>query len=198
MSETKEYTPMKELLERLDETIDSGATVPFSNKKMVDGEQMHELIDEIRLSMPPEIKRAQELELQRKTILENAKKEADDIKHSAEAEKAEIIKAAKAEADKLVSEQAIIERANQFAKEQVEKASQEATDIISRANAEAENIVSDANNKKRSIMDAMVASINSTLAEASDLLESDVNRLTKSLDDVNRMREAINKLSEAE
>ena len=106
------------------------------------------------------------------------------------------MKAAKAEADKLVSQQEIIERANQYARETVEKANQEAADIIGRARAEAENIIADANNKKQSIMDAMVANINSTLGETSALLTGDVERLSKSLDDINRMKEAISKLSE--
>ncbi|WP_295154148.1 hypothetical protein [uncultured Ruminococcus sp.] len=198
MSETKDYKPLNDLLLRLDETIDNGATVPFSNKKMVDGDQLHELVDEIRMSMPPEIKRAQELEQQRKTILENANKEADEIRRSAEGDKAAIITEAKAEADRLVSEQEIIDRAKQYAKDEVEKANQDAADIISRAQTEADNIITDAQNKKQSIMNAMVASINSTLAEAAELLDADVNRLTKSLEDVNRMREAISRLSEAE
>ena len=196
MSEPKEYTPLNDLLLRIDETIDSGATVPFSNKKMVDGDQLHELVDEVRMSIPPEIKRAQELEVQRKAILENSKKEAEEIKKSAEDEKASIIKEAKAEADKLVSQQEIIERANQYAKEQVERSNQEAADIINQARAEAENIIADANNKKQSIMDAMVANINSTLSETAELLNADTERLNKSLADVNRMREAISKLSE--
>lgn len=198
MSETKDYKPLNDLLLRLDETIDNGATVPFSNKKMVDGDQLHELVDEVRMSMPPEIKRAQELEQQRKTILENANKEADEIRRSAEGDKAAIITEAKAEADRLVSEQEIIDRAKQYAKDEVEKANQDAADIISRAQTEADNIITDAQNKKQSIMNAMVASINSTLAEAAELLDADVNRLTKSLEDVNRMREAISRLSEAE
>ncbi len=196
MSENKDYTPMNDLLERIDETIDNGATVPFSNKKMIDGDRIHELVDEVRMSIPPEIKRAQELEVQRKVILEAAKKEADEIRNSALSEKEAVMKDARAEADKLVSQEAIIARAEQYVKEQVDRANQDAEDIVSRARAEAENIIADANNRKQSIMDAMVANINATLGDASETLQADVNRLTKSLEDVNRMREAILRLSE--
>ena len=196
MSENKEYTPLNELLLKIDETIDNGATVPFSNKKMVDGDQLHELVDEVRMSIPPEIKRAQELEVQRKTILENAQKDADGIRKSAETEKEELLKEAKEEADKLVAKEEIIERATEYAKQQVNSANQEAEDIINQARVEAENIIADANNRKQSIMDAMVANINSTLGDASATLEGDVDKLTKSLEDVNRMRDAILKLSE--
>ena len=196
MNDTKEYTPLNDLLDRIDETIDSGATVPFSNKKMLDGDTLHELVDEVRMSVPPEIKRAQELEVQRKAILDNAKAEAEEIKKSAQAEKDGIIKDAKAEAEKLVSQQEIIERAAMYAKETVDKATVEAENIVNGAKADADNIIADANSKKQSIMDAMVANINSTLGDAAELLQGDVDKLTKSLDDVNRMREAILKLSE--
>ena len=105
MSELKEYKPLNDLLERLDATIDDGATVPFSNKKMVDAEYLHELVDEVRISVPPEIKRAQELEEQRKEILEKTKADAEEIRKSAESEKAAVIAEAKAEADMLVDQQ---------------------------------------------------------------------------------------------
>ncbi|WP_294486131.1 hypothetical protein [uncultured Ruminococcus sp.] len=196
MSELKEYKPLNDLLERLDATIDDGATVPFSNKKMVDAEYLHELVDEVRISVPPEIKRAQELEEQRKEILENSKKEAENIRQSAESDKAAVLAEARAQAEQLVSQQEIIERANQYARETVEKANQEAAEILAQARAEGESIVADANNKKQSIMEAMVANINSTLGETASLLSGDVERLSSSLDDVNRMRDAISKLSE--
>ncbi|HCJ40970.1 hypothetical protein [uncultured Ruminococcus sp.] len=196
MSELKEYKPLNDLLERLDATIDDGATVPFSNKKMVDAEYLHELVDEVRISVPPEIKRAQELEEQRKEILENSKKEAENIRQSAESDKAAVLAEARAQAEQLVSQQEIIERANQYARETVEKANQEAAEILAQARAEGESIVADANNKKQSIMEAMVANINSTLSETASLLSGDVERLSSSLDDVNRMRDAISKLSE--
>ena len=196
MSELKEYKPLNDLLERLDATIDDGATVPFSNKKMVDAEYLHELVDEVRISVPPEIKRAQELEEQRKEILENSKKEAENIRQSAESDKAAVLAEARAQAEQLVSQQEIIERANQYARETVEKANQEAAEILAQARAEGESIVADANNKKQSIMEAMVANINSTLGETASLLSGDVERLSSSLDDVNRMRAAISKLSE--
>lgn len=190
MSEnTQEYTPLNELLLRIDETIDSGATVPFSNKKMIDADQLHELIDEIRISIPPEIKRAQEMEAQKKAILDNAKKEADEIRASAQSEKDEIIKEAKAEAEKLINEQEIIQRATEYAKREVENANQESNEIISKAQAEADNTINEARTKEKAIREAMVSNIETTLAEASQVLG-------KNLDAVNKIRDAIAHIGE--
>lgn len=174
----KEINPLDDLLLRMDEAIDSGSTVPFSNKKMVDADQLHELIDQIRLDMPTEIKRAKDIEAQKKSIIEQAEKDAADVTAEARKRVTEMIKDAKAEADRLVSQQEIVGRANEYAKEQVE-----------RANKEAEEIIAQAREKEKQIRDAMVKSINESLTEASAVLQ-------KNLDAVNTTMEAISKINE--
>lgn len=49
---------VEEILELMDELLDKSSSVPFSQKKMIDVEQMREYIDSIRLNLPGEIKRA--------------------------------------------------------------------------------------------------------------------------------------------
>ena len=48
---------VEEILELMDELLDKSSSVPFSQKKMIDVEQMREYIDSIRLNLPGEIKR---------------------------------------------------------------------------------------------------------------------------------------------
>lgn len=174
----KEIKPLEELLLRIDEAIDSGSTVPFSNKKMYDPEQLHEFIDEIRLNMPAEIKRAKDIEAQKQSIIEQAEKDAEDVTNEARRRVTEMIKDAKAEADKLVSQQEIVGRANEYAKEQVEA-----------ANKESEEIIAKAREKEKQIREAMVSNINSSLSEAASILQ-------KNLDSVNTTMAAISKISE--
>ena len=74
-----------EILEMMDDMLDKAVNVPFSNKKsLIDVEKMRELIDEIRLNMPREIKQAHDLVNDRKAILNNAKNEAAAIVQRAE------------------------------------------------------------------------------------------------------------------
>ena len=81
---------VEEILELMDELLDKSSSVPFSQKKMIDVEQMREYIDSIRLNLPGEIKRAKDMTRDKKNILTEANKEAE-----------EIVKKAKDEAKKL-------------------------------------------------------------------------------------------------
>ena len=45
-------------LDNLEELLESGAKVPFSSKVMVDAEELREIIEEMRLKIPDELKQA--------------------------------------------------------------------------------------------------------------------------------------------
>lgn len=101
-------------LELIDELVYSSKSLPFGSKKaMVDTEQIHEYIDKIRLNMPEEMRQAKKLVNQRKTIIDEANKSAEDIITRAEARARdlvanhEIVKAAEAKAAE-IEKQAII------------------------------------------------------------------------------------------
>ena len=97
---------VEEILELMDELLDKSSSVPFSQKKMIDVEQMREYIDSIRLNLPGEIKRAKDMTRDKKNILTEANKEAE-----------EIVKKAKEEAKKLVAQEEIIKQAADYAKQ---------------------------------------------------------------------------------
>lgn len=74
-----------EILDMMDDLLDSGASVPFSVKKIViDGDNMRECINKIRLNLPSEIKEARNIALDKKIILSDANKEAEQIVRRAE------------------------------------------------------------------------------------------------------------------
>lgn len=91
-----------DILEMLDDLLDKAPGVPFSGKKaVVDAEKMRDLINDIRLNLPQEIKQAKLIVMDRKTILSDAQKEAEALVHKAEdrvkamVAQDEIVKAAK-------------------------------------------------------------------------------------------------------
>lgn len=80
-----------EILEEMDELLDKSTSVPFvSHKKIVDGERMRELINDVRLNLPHELKEAKKIEFDCQRILNEAKINADGIIRRAE-ERAEQI-----------------------------------------------------------------------------------------------------------
>ncbi len=63
-------------LDNLEELLESGAKVPFSSKVMVDAEELREIIEEMRLKIPDELKQAKWVKEERQRIIADAESEA--------------------------------------------------------------------------------------------------------------------------
>lgn len=72
------------LLENIEDILEKSKGVPFSNKMLVDKEEILEIISELRLKLPEELKQAKWIKEERQRILVEAQKEADDIVKEAE------------------------------------------------------------------------------------------------------------------
>ena len=72
------------LLETLEEIIENGKSLPFTNKGIVDKEELLDLIKEIRIKLPEELKQAKWVKEERQRILVEAQNEADEIIKEAE------------------------------------------------------------------------------------------------------------------
>ena len=94
-----------ELLDVMDETLEEAVNLPFTGgKRMVDVEKVRDIIDDIRLNMPAEIRQAKAIVQDRADIVESAKKEA-------------IVKRAEDRARAMVAQEAIVKAAQQKATE---------------------------------------------------------------------------------
>lgn len=71
------------LLEELEDIIESGSSIPFAHKVLIDRTDALELIKEIRIQLPDEVKQAQWIKEERQRILVEAQQEADTIKEEA-------------------------------------------------------------------------------------------------------------------
>ena len=72
------------LLENIEDILEKSKSVPFSGKAMVDKDEILEIISELRLKLPEELKQAKWIKEERQRILVEAQKEADDIVKEAE------------------------------------------------------------------------------------------------------------------
>ena len=69
-----------EILEQMDELLDKSATFPFaSHKVLIDGERLRDLINDIRLNIPQEIKRAKLIDFDCERIIREAEQKAEQI-----------------------------------------------------------------------------------------------------------------------
>ena len=72
------------LLETLEELLEKGKTIPFTEKCIVEKNDILEIIKEIRLNLPDELKQAKWIREERERIIAEAQKDAEDIVKEAE------------------------------------------------------------------------------------------------------------------
>ncbi len=73
-----------ELLEQLEETLERGMNIPFSGRCLVRRDEVLDLIQDIRLKLPDDIKTARNISVDRAHILEEAENQAAEILRNAE------------------------------------------------------------------------------------------------------------------
>ena len=123
-----------EILEQMEELLDKSALMPFSqNKMIIDSERLRELIDDIRLNIPQEIKRAKLIDFDCERIIKEAEQKAEQIVQQAE-------ERAKA----LVSGDTIVKEAKQRAAEIVSQAQARSKEIRSATSSYVDNMLHDA------------------------------------------------------
>ena len=66
-----------QLIDRLEELFNDAKAVPFTHNVVVDEDRMLEIIDQMRIVIPDEVKKAQQILAQRDRFLAQAQEEAD-------------------------------------------------------------------------------------------------------------------------
>ena len=83
---------VEEILEQLDDLLDTAWAMPLSGGKVVvDGERVRELLESVRAHLPYEIRQARAIVNDRAEIIDTAKKEAEDIIRNAEERRNQIL-----------------------------------------------------------------------------------------------------------
>lgn len=111
-----------QLIDRLEELFNESKAIPLTRNVMVDEDRMLDIIDQMRIAIPEEVKKAQQLLGQRDRVLAQAQEEANRT-----------LEIARQKADQLVSKDAVMQDAQRRADQ-----------IISQARIEADNIRADA------------------------------------------------------
>ena len=111
-----------QLIDRLEELFNQSKTIPLTRNVMVDEDKMLDIIDQMRIAIPEEVKKAQQLLGQRDRVLAQAQEEANRT-----------IEIARQKADQLVAKDMVAVEAQRRAEQ-----------VLTQARAEGENIRADA------------------------------------------------------
>jgi cell division septum initiation protein DivIVA len=104
------------LIDKLDDLIHNARAVPLTDQVRIDREEIYELLDQMRSTIPEEVKQARWIVKERQEMLAEAKREADRIVGEAqeraalEASEQEVVKRAEREAAQIVEDARIRER----------------------------------------------------------------------------------------
>lgn len=118
-----------ELLDELDEIVDSASSIPLTGKVLLDRNELMEIVKEARIVLPDEIKQAKWIKEERAKILDDAAEEASRIVKNAQREVETILEEAHNEANKLVERNEITERAKMRSEEILNETNERATEI---------------------------------------------------------------------
>ena len=125
-----------QLIDRLEELFNESRTIPLTRNVMVDEDRMLDIIDQMRIAIPEEVKKAQQLLGQRDRVLAQAQEEANRT-----------IEIARQKADQLVARDMILQEAQR-----------KADQVQALARAEADRVRNDAD-------DYVIESLNQLQAE---------------------------------
>ena len=144
------------LLETIEDLIENSRKMPFSNKCIVDKDEILDAIKEIRLKLPDDLKQAKWVKEERTRIIQEAKKEGEDIVKEAENRIIAMIDEHEITRKSYEEKQKIIESANDMAREMSEGTKEYADNIL----AEVEDTMATLMGN----MEAAQATVNSALA----------------------------------
>jgi F0F1-type ATP synthase membrane subunit b/b' len=98
------------LIDKLDDLVHNAKPVPLTDQVRVDKEEIYDILDQMRATIPEEIKQARWIVKERQEMLAEAKREVDRLLAEAreqavrEASQTEIVKIAERQADDIVDD----------------------------------------------------------------------------------------------
>src|ERR1044072_397159 len=104
------------LIDKLDDLVHQAKAVPLTDQVRIDREEIYDILDQMRATIPEEIKQARWIVKERQEMLAEAKRESERIIREAREEQArligdeEVVKQAERQADEIVEDARARER----------------------------------------------------------------------------------------
>lgn len=172
---------IEQLIGEIEEYIDSCKFQPLSNTKiLVNKEELEELLVELRLRIPDEIKKYQKIISNQDAILNEARTQADAM-----------LAEATAQTNELVNEHEIMQKAYASANQIVEEAQMQAQAIIDSAVEEANSIRQGSINYTDDMLKSLQAIITHSMEGAQGRFDAFISSMQSSYDIVTSNRNEL-------
>ena len=154
-------TSMEKYLIQIEDVLETSKVVPFSGKVAVDKEQIYDIIDEIRMNLPNELKESKKLIETKDKFLREAEKRSESALENAQLEADAILQEAENKALRLTAEHEIYKNAVEEAELVMEEAKRDAKSVRLNAVDYADEILSKAEQAMRSTIESIDKNHNS-------------------------------------
>jgi flagellar hook-basal body complex protein FliE len=172
---------IEQIIEEIEEYVENCRYQPLSTTKIVvNKEELEELLRELRLKTPDEIKRYQKIIGNKDAILADAQEKADQI-----------VREAQERASQLISQTEIMKQAYGQANETINDANKQAQDIVDAADRDAENIRMSAISYTDELLTNLSTIMGNSLSEATETFNSFSGVLKNYYDVVNENKRQL-------
>ena len=183
---------IEQLISEIEEYIDSCRFQALSNSKIiVNKEELEELLVELRLRIPDEIKKYQKIISQQETILGEARSQADEMLEDAKRQADSMVAQASEQTSEMINEHEIMQRAYAHANEVVEQAQAQAQAIMDAAVNDANNIRQSSIQYTDDMLRSLQTIINHTMEGAKGRFDSFMSSMQSSYDIVSSNRNEL-------
>ena len=183
---------IEQLISEIEEYIDSCRFQALSNSKIiVNKEELEELLVELRLRIPDEIKKYQKIISQQETILGEARSQADEMLEDAKRQADSMVAQASEQTSEMINEHEIMQRAYAHANEVVEQAQAQAQAIVDAAVNDANNIRQSSIQYTDDMLRSLQTIINHTMEGAKGRFDSFMSSMQSSYDIVSSNRNEL-------
>lgn len=138
-------------LKKLEDLVADASHLPFSDKALVNDDEIVHLVEELRMDLPKELNRAAEIMQEQENIIGRAREEAKDIVDSAQTR-----------ANQLLEESEIVIQAKERARAIMHQTQEQARELMEQTQANAARLQSDADAYANQVFEQLIAHVGNT------------------------------------
>ncbi len=171
---------IEEILASIEEILEQAKSVPFSDKVLVDREELFDLITEIRLKMPTEIEQSKWVLEEKNRIIIEAQREAEGKLKEAEDERAKMINEHEVTRKAYAQAEEIVENAKRVSKDMRMGAKEYADDLLMQIDDQMKQLTSFTQERLYDVMgtiDAKAKEFSSVIDQKSRILQQNRKEL---------------------
>jgi cell division septum initiation protein DivIVA len=175
-----EVAAVLNLIDRLEALVAEGRHIPVLGRIMIDEREFMEIIDQLRVSLPEELRQARRITQERERLLAEAQSDAERVTSLAQEQASRLLQETEVSRSAERRAELILNEAERQGNETIEAARQEAQQILFEAQQQAESVRAGADGYAREVL----TSLDQELGKHQGMVRKGLAVLERSIRDV--------------